>query len=270
MPAAPLKLLPAALAAVLLLIPGCATRPAPAPAAAPVRAFDPARDTVAFPNDLVWAYHFAPDGTRTTVPRKPRPEYAHRCFVVARLNRQFFDHAVFAPERPPPDEPEARRLVRAVRQRPAREPSPPEERVVIPGYADLHAFSAAHEAAFKAEAGAKAESYLQRGHWRMILPFSRGHQAEEAARLERELADGRPRVIHLVVFPSLTMNHAVLVHAVRATPEALHFAAADPNLPGEPLELSFDRASRTFHWPRTPYFPGGAVDAYEVYRGTWY
>ncbi|HMO65438.1 MAG TPA: hypothetical protein PKE47_09505 [Verrucomicrobiota bacterium] len=266
----PLKLPSLALAAALSLPFGCATRPAPATDAAPARAFDPRRDTVAFPNELVWAYDFAPDGTRTTMPRKPRPEYAHRCFVVARLNRQFFDHAVFAPEQPPPDEAEARRLVRSVRQRPARAPSVPEERVVIPGYADLHAFSSAHEAAFKAGAGTKAESYLQRGHWRMIAPFSRGHQAKEAVRLEGGLADGRPRVIHLVTFPSLTMNHAVLVHAVRATPEALHFAAADPNLPGEPLELSFDRAGRTFHWPRTPYFPGGTVDAYEVYRGAWY
>lgn len=270
MPAFLLNLLLVALAAALLPAAGCAARPASVARPPAARAFDPVRDTVAFPNDLVWAYHFAPDGTRTTVPREPRPEYAHRCFVVARLNRQFFDHAVFAPAPPPPGEAEARRLVRAVRSRSARQPSPPDERVVIPGFADLHAFSAAHEAAFKDEAGTKAESYLQRGHWRMIVPFSRGHQAREAARLELELADGRPRVIHLVTFPSLAMNHAVLVHAVRATPEALHFAAADPNLPGQPMELVFDRASRTFHWPRVPYFGGGAVDAYEVYRGAWY
>ena len=51
------------------------------------------------------------------------------------------------------------------------------------GVADLRAFSQAHERLLKDECGSTLESYFQRGHWRMIMPFSRRNQQGFADKL---------------------------------------------------------------------------------------
>ena len=58
-------------------------------------------------------------------------------------------------------------------------------------------------------------------------------------------------------------------YAVTETDEALRFLAYDPNNPGTPLELTFDRQRRRFRLPATAYYIGGDVNAYEVYRSLW-
>ena len=49
-------------------------------------------------------------------------------------------------------------------------------------------------------------------------------------------------------------------------------AANSPTYPATqgPDSFTYDRASRTFEFPANDYFPGGRVDAYEVYRGWLY
>ncbi|HTG10372.1 MAG TPA: hypothetical protein VK746_06210, partial [Candidatus Eisenbacteria bacterium] len=100
------------------------------------RRFDFERDAFAFPNELVWEYHFdGATGQTRSVRRQPPPRYALRCFVLVRAAQQFFYHARFDPVAEPADDLTYRRLIRAVLVRAPRRPSPPGERVVIPGHA---------------------------------------------------------------------------------------------------------------------------------------
>ena len=235
------------------------------------RPFDFDRDTFAFANELVWEYRFnAADGKVATFKNDPPPAYAHRCFVMVRSARQFFYHARFDPGLPPPDEPSGRKLIRAVVSRSPREPSPEARKIVIPGYDSLRAFSRAREGLLKSECGAAWQSYVLRSHWRMVFPISRSHQERMAAQVEAALTARPAPILHVVRFPALTINHALLAFGRAAAGPELRFTVYDPNVPGQPAELTYDRARRTFFLPRNHYWAGGQVDVIEVYRGWFY
>jgi len=250
----------------LFILVGCAS----VPPLANQRQFRFGQDTFAYQNELVWEYTFTVDGHWLARRREPPPDYTLHCFAMVRTARQFFYHARFDPTLPTADEAMYRERVQEVSARSPREPSPEAERVVIPGYADLFAFSADWEPLLKDESGGAWRSYFQRGHWRMIFPFSRSHQAETAEQLLAEVRANRPPVVHLVTFPSRTINHAVLIFSAMETPAGLVFAVYDPNNAHQPTELTFDWAKQTFTFPRNDYFIGGPVDVYEIYRGMWY
>ncbi len=242
------------------LLSGCAT-----PAAAPVarRHFSLEQDTFAFPNELVWQYERDERGRWLAEKRQPRPDYALRCFVLARSAKQFFQSARFDAAQPPPDADTCRRLVREVAGSSARRPraAPP---ITIPGYPDLRSFSQANEALLKAELGGVFQSYFQRGNWRMVFPFTRRQQQATAEALSDEVGRG-PVVTHVVCFPRLSINHAILLYDARREPDGIVFSAYDPNDPSAPLPLSYHSATRSFSLPPTKYFPGGKVNVYEVY-----
>jgi hypothetical protein len=225
------------------------------------------RDTLAFANELVWRYDFDPQtGATTHTRRKPTPDYTHHCFVVARSARQFFQHARFDATLPKADDATYRRLVRrVVSTKPGRE-LPDNEKIVFPGYANLHEFSQAHETLLKSECGGIWRSYLQRGHWRMVFPIGRGHQERMARQLADSLGRDRPPVVHLVRFPSLAINHAALLFDVKETEKEIQFSTYDPNDPDQPVLLTYNRHERTFTYPRNHYFAGGRVDVYEIYH----
>jgi len=251
---------------LLLSATGCATRPAPR---VPPFRFD--RDTFAFPNETFWVYHDDPaTGRMTHENREPRPDFAHRCFVVVRSAKQFQLHARFDPAAPVASDSEYRRIVRRIVRRSTRTASPEAERIRVPGYADLRAFSAGQERVVKDELGPAWQSYVQRGHWRMVMPFSRDHQERTADTLAAKAADHTPVAVHVVDFPGLTINHALLVFGVSSTPETMRFQAYDPNDSSVPVLLEYDRATHTFSLARTPYYRGGPLKVYEVYRSWWY
>lgn len=227
-------------------------------------------DTFAFANELVWEYRYDEHGKWVSQPRVPKPDYSHHCFVVASSVKQFLEHARFDAAQPVADEETYRQLVRKVTSIRASRTLPDSEKIVIPGYADLRSFSEAHAALLKSECGGAWHSYFQHGHWRMIMPFSRHHQDKTAHELLAEVnADDAP-VVHLVRFPQLTINHAVLLFAATETPDTIRFSAYDPNDPKEPVMLTYNRATRTFELPANDYFPGGRVDVYEVYKNWLY
>ncbi len=143
-------------------------------------------------------------------------------------------------------------------------------KVVIPGYANLREFSRDAERVLKEECGSFWESYFQRGHWRMILPFSRAHQRDTADQLMSVLRQNRPPVVHVACFPSLRINHGLLLFAFEETESQIRFAAYDPNYPEQPTTLTFRRDTSRFELPGNTYFPGGRVSAYEVYCGPCY
>jgi hypothetical protein len=224
------------------------------------------QDSFAFANELEWDYHFDPATGKTThTERQPQPDYTQHCFVLARSARQFFQHARFDPTQPMADTNIYRRLVRAVVSTSPRKTLPEDRRIVIPGYSNLFSFSRAHEALLKAECGGAWQSYWQRGHWRMVFPFSERHQEKIARALAESLHRNCPPVVHVLRFPSRTINHALVLFDVTETERDIRFAAYDPNTPESPACLTFNRHDRRFHLPANRYFIGGRVDVYEVY-----
>ncbi len=266
----------AGLTLLSLVLAGCAGHPAKSgggslgqpclAAELSAKQFNFARDTFAFANELTWDYGFDANGRWTGHAREPKPGYTLHCFVVARAAGQFFKFARFDPQQPAADEKTYRKLVRKVVNYSPRKRLPESKKMVIPGYADLRSFSATHERLLKEECGRKVESYFQRGHWRMIFPFSRKEQEKMAGQLLEAVNREGVAVVHVLRFPSLTINHALLLFEAKAGSKSLKFSAYDPNDPLKPLKLEFDRQSRTFVLPPTHYFPGGQVNAYQVYH----
>jgi hypothetical protein len=234
------------------------------------RRFDFDRDTFAFANELIWEYQFdAATGKTTFRRREPKPNYAHRCFVLTRAARQFLYHARFDPSQPVADDETYRRLVRVIVSRNPRTPCSPEKQIVIPGFAGLREFSTARGPLLQAECGGAWRSYVLRSHWRMIFPISRAHQEWTATQLLAEVNRNFSPIVHLVRFPSLTINHGMILFDAAETATGVVFSAYDPNNPARPARLTFDRAARTFSLPLNRYWAGGGLNVIEIYRG-WF
>jgi hypothetical protein len=241
------------------------------PADRPAGRFRFGQDTFAFANELVWEYRFDPaTGGMHTFRNDPPPGYAHRCFVLVRSARQFFYHARFDGARPVAEARTYRGSIREIVSRSPRRPSTEGERVVVPGYDCLRAFSRAQGALLKAECGGAWQSYCLRSHWRMVFPISRRHQERMAAQLVKSFPERLAPIVHLVRFPQLTINHGLLLFAWAEDESAICFQAYDPNAPDGPAELTYDRSARSFLFPRNHYWAGGRLDVIEVYRGGFY
>lgn len=235
------------------------------------RRFQFERDTFAFHNELVWEYRFDPaTGRSTTLRNEPSPTYAHRCFVMVRSARQFLYHARFDPAQPLVEPATYRALIREVVSRSARRASVDADKIVIPGYDCLRAFSREQALLLKENCGGAWQSYALRSHWRMVFPISRAHQARTAAQLLKVFPDRIAPIVHVVRFPALTINHGIVLFDCEENEDSIRFAAYDPNIPERPSELTYDRARRTFFLPANHYWAGGPVDVIEVYRGWFY
>lgn len=217
--------------------------------------FDPVRDTFAFRN-LVRAEH----------PDRP-VDFANYCIAMARVATQFFRFARFAPAEPPVSDAEYARLIRGVMRIPPWEaPWPAAQRLVIPGYPDLHAFSRAHEAAIKAAFGSQVGSILHWRNWRAHWPLGPDHQERVARELRTEVDGGRPAPIMITNTPEPDeLKHVVLVYDYRWTSGVVEFLAYDPNDPGNPLSLAFDPAHRSFWVEPLTYGPPGRIRAFRVF-----
>lgn len=234
-----------------------------------IRPFEFGRDTFAYSNELLWAYQFDAATSKTTFLRRdPKPDYVLRCFVLARVARQFLYHARFAPEQPVASVEVYQRLTRHVIARNPRIPGSPDSQIMIPGFANLHEFSRVHETWLKVICGGVWGSYFMRSHWRMVFPISRGHQTRTAARMAAAIARNHSPIVHLINFPSLSINHGMILFGVTETPVGFDFQAYDPNDCLEPVRLAFDRATQSFNLPANNYWPGGSLNVLEIYN-TW-
>jgi len=237
-----------------------------APAENPARCFSFERDTFAFAHELVWKYHFDPvTGSMTTHKTDPPPTYYHRCFVLVRATRLFFDYARFAPELPPADEPTYRELIRKIISSNPRRRCADAERVVVPGFAGLRPFSRTHEALLKAECGAAWESYFLRSHWRMIFRVSGRFQEKMAEKLKRSLQQRGVALVHLFRFPRITINHGSVLYGFTESEQTIEFEASDPNLPERPVKLVYEKQRRVFTFAPNVYWGGGVVSVMEIY-----
>ena len=234
------------------------------------RRFEFERDTFAFPNELVWEYHFdAATGTTAARRRVPAPDYALRCFVLVRAARQFLYHACFDPGAPPVSDDVYRRQVRAVLARSPRRPSLVADRIVIPGFGGLREMSTARESLLKRECGGAWRSYMLRSHWHIVMPVSRRHQHRTARELLEAVRDDTAPIVHLLRFPSLAINHGMVIFDGARTDEGAVFQAYDPNVPERPARLHYDGRRRTFSLPANHYWRGGDLNVFEIFR-RWY
>jgi len=271
---AQVALFPSSASFVLLVVSlwafvGCTTRSRPV---APVHdRFVFHRDTFAFTNELRWVYSTDPmTGQQSWAKRPEKPAYSLRCFVLCQRARQFWWHAEFDPTLPRNVEAKERQLVRSVIRRSDFRDSAETPRVKIPGYSSLREFSSARSQLLQEECGDAWRSYLQRGHWRMVFPFNRSGQQRTAELLEARLSQGVPCAVHVVRFPSLKINHALLLFDLTHQGDSIVFHAYDPNTPSVPIELLYHPDAKSFELPTTQYFVGGFVNVYEVYRGWIY
>ena len=236
------------------------------PIATPLRRFQFERDTFAFPHELVWKYQFDPaTGAMTTHQADPPPTYYHRCFVLVRATRLFFDYARFVPEQPPADAETYRKLVRQIISRNPRRAGAESERVVIPGYDGLRSFSQAHEAVLKAECGAPWESYFLRSHWRMIFRVSGRFQEKMAEKLKRSVSHRGVALVHLFRFPRITINHGIVLYRFADSARDIEFEAYDPNIPEHPVTLVYEKQRRVFTFAPNIYWGGGVLSVMEIF-----
>jgi hypothetical protein len=242
-----------------LVLAACASAPPPGPDAAATGDFRFERDAFDFAN----------------LVRAQRPGwndgFANYCLVMARGAAQFHRFARFAPDRPAASPAEYDRLVQEVLARPAWDPPAPEsERVVIPGYAGLRDFSAAHERLLKESFGSNVLSMVHWRTWRVGVAFPPDHQERLARDLVVEIREGRPAPVMITNFPHEDiLNHAILIYGRRpgGLPAAggIEFLAYDPNDPGTPFPLYYDDASRAFWVGPLTYSPPGRVRAFRLY-----
>ncbi len=234
------------------------------------RRFDFARDSFSYSNELLWEYRFdSATGKTSFARREPKPDYALRCFVLTRAARQFFYHARFDPSAPEVDDASYRQRIREVVWRNPRERCSPDRAVVFPGFQGLREFSQSYAASLKSLCGGAWRSYMLRSHWRMILPISRAHQEKTAQRLVNAVAANRPPIVHLVLFPKLTINHGMVIFGATESAAQIVFHAYDPNDAEKPIHLIFDRQIKTFSLPENRYWAGGVLDVIEIYRN-WF
>jgi len=237
------------------LLHACATTRPPQGEPAPLAHFDPSRDVFAFPN----------------LVRAERPGlndgFANYCLILVRGASQFFRFARFDASAPPLTPADYTRLTREVLAiRPWDPPRPAETRVTIPGYPDLRTFSRDQEQAVKAGLGSNILSMLDVRLWRVTVAFSGAHQTRLAREIQDEVDAGRPVVVMITTYPhDDLLNHAVLVYDYRQETGVLEFRVYDPNDPGTPGALFFDRTAQHFAVPPLTYSPAGPMRAFRLY-----
>lgn len=103
----------------------------------------------------------------------------------------------------------------------------------------------------------------------MVFPITRAHQTRTAGQLFPALKQNISPIIHLVNFPSLSINHSMVIFDGAQTGRGFEFQAYDPNDPIQPAQITFDRESQTFFLPPNTYWAGGSLNIIEIYRG-WF
>ena len=243
---------------LLLAGTGCVSAPAldtelRAPAPAPSIRFG--FDTFAFPNE-----------SRSKNRNKP-DLYANWCFVMVRAVTQFHRFARFDPAAPRLPSAAYTELVKQVTARaPWEELLPSDKRIAIPGYASLFEFSRAQEQAVKEGLGGRFLSWVHWTNWRIVLPVPGAQQEGVARETLAELQAGRGVQWLITNFPTVELNHTVLVYDYRVDGRrAVEFIVYDPNDPVAPGVIRFDPEDHQF-WSAQIYDTSvGPIRAFRMY-----
>ncbi|MGH7334580.1 MAG: hypothetical protein ACREKS_17920 [Candidatus Rokuibacteriota bacterium] len=196
--------------------------------------------------------------------------YANYCFVLAKGLRQFFAFARFDPTAPRLDhEGYVRRSHEVLARSPWAEAVPADDRITIPGYANLRDFSRGEEQALKTALGPRFWTMVHWTNWRVTLPVTRGHQARVAHEIMRELQDGRLAQLLVTNWPKPELNHTVVAYQFRDTPDGIEFTVWDPNDPSTPNRLTFDRPQQRFVATSLYATERGIIRVFRMYYSPW-
>ncbi|MFH1067653.1 MAG: hypothetical protein V1746_07105 [bacterium] len=228
------------------------------------RPFDSKKDSFAFANETVWHYEDGkPSARQDSGKEKP---YTRRCFVVCRAAVQFWKFARFDSTAKPLPAVDLAKRIREVTSRDVwQRPLPMRERVVFPGYQNLREASAAHPRVFQENIGLGWPVYFRPGNFTVVFPPSRAHQARTHEELQESLELGHPTILWLINFPSLSINHAVVVYGQRRKKGKFFYLVYDPNSPGVLRTLEYRPKERSFYFEKTFYFKGGLVSVRPIY-----
>src|SRR5271170_77358 len=207
-----IKIFTAALLISLLLCPALsAYEPPAAPAPRPFR-YD--TDTFSFANETVWNYVNGSVEPESSRPQAQKRDYTRRCFVVTRAAVQFWKFARFDPNAAPLSREKLAARIREVTERSVWLPALPRaRRVVFPGYANLREISAADPGVFQANIGLGWPVYFRAGNMPIIAPVYRETEARLNSEIFHDLQMNWPTIVWLYNFPSLSINHVVVVIA---------------------------------------------------------
>jgi hypothetical protein len=238
------------------------------PATPAPRPFRYDTDTFSFANETVWNYVNGAVQSDSSHARSQKRDYTRRCFVVTRAAVQFWKFARFDPKAAPLDRDHLAERIREVTGRSVWLPMLSYgQRIVFPGYASLREISAADPTVFQANIGLGWPVYFRVGNAPIAMPLYRETEAALNDEIFHDLQSNYPTIVWLYNFPSLKINHVVVVIAGEKDHGHFRYQVYDPNYANGPRKLDYDVATRTFSYQPTFYFKGGTVDARAIYRG---
>jgi hypothetical protein len=162
----------------------------------------------------------------------------------------------------------AHRVRQVTRHPPYEEPLPSGQRVVIPGYKNLRELSQKRGWVLQKNIGLGWPTYLRIGNYRMFYQHSPNYQAKTHEQLNGTLNRNEFFIAYLSDFPTLHINHAVLVYE-RKHPsrkdKADRYNCYDPNHPDGPRELVWFPDKRVFNFEKDQEFVGGFTRVFQVY-----
>jgi hypothetical protein len=227
-------------------------------------------DTFSFANETVWNY--VGGSVQAGSPQTPaqKRDYTRRCFVVTRAAVQFWKFARFDSHAAPLASDALAARIREVTARSVWLPALAEsQRIVFPGYANLRELSASDPSLFQANLGLGWPVYFRVGNMPIAAPVYRETEARLNGEIFRALQQNEPSIVWLYNFPSLNINHVVVVFSGSRDHDRFDYQVYDPNYSSGPKKLEYDVASRTFSYQPTFYFKGGTVEAHAIYRGVF-
>ncbi len=226
------------------------------------------RDTFAFANQTVFDYHEGHASLRKSSATK-RDAYNRHCFVMCRTAMQFRKFARFDPHSSPLDDQALADRFREVTHRAAwAEPLTEDQRIVFPGYKDLKEMSKKRRELVQLNIGHGWPSYFRISNMRMVFQDGKGYQEQTHARLNAALTRGELFVAFLTTYPSLSINHAVLVYKRKSASRDSgieQYLVYDPNHAEAPRNLIWSAPERTFSYQKDWDFVGGYVRVYQTY-----
>jgi hypothetical protein len=223
-------------------------------------------DTFAFKNETVWNYvggSVQPETDKTHVR-----EYTRRCFVLSRASVQFWKFARFDPKAAPVDAAELARRIREVCERSVWLAALPEkERVVIPGYRNLREASGKMMYVFQKNIGRGWPFYFRAGNMPIAFWVSRAMEDRLNGEIFHDLQMNTPTIVWVYRFPSLKMNHVVVIYAGTRDAAGYHYQVYDTNYRDAYKHVDYDPKTRTFTYEPVYFFKGGPVTVRSLYRG---
>ena len=167
------------------------------------------------------------------------------------------------------DDAELARRVRSITRNAVwRAPLPGSQRTVIPGYANLRQLSERRGWLLQKNIGLGWPTYVRVGNYRMFYNHSRAYQRKQHDLVNAALARGELFVAYLSDFPTLHINHAVLVYERKPSGSGSttdRYNCYDPNHPDGPRELVWLGDKQVFNFEKDQEFVGGYTRVYQVY-----